>query len=322
LKNFAFVFPGQGSQFPGMGKFLVEQFTTAKQVFEEASDALKLDLKKLCFQSSESDLALTYNTQPAIFVTSVAALKVLEKDFSMSAVLTAGHSVGEYAALVASQAISIADGINAVRLRGTWMQEAVPVGVGSMAAVMGLSADETVKMCQWAIKESKITPLSAANFNCPGQIVISGKKAAIEWLSQNLNAEKIFNEPKKIKLIPLQVSAPFHCEMMMPAQEKMKAHLKTVNFNDAKIPVVQNLTGRLHSKKTELYENLVHQISGPVLWMQSVQEMKAQGVQNIVEVGAGKVLAGLIKKIDSEWFQVSNLNSLEDFKLLEEKLKN
>ncbi len=300
-----------------MGKFLVEQFPAADLVFEEASDALNFNLKKLCFDASEKDLALTQNTQPAIFTTSAATLHVLQTEWGLSPSMTAGHSVGEYAALYASKVISLADGVKAVRARGTWMQEAVPVGKGGMAAVMGLTADETIQMCAWAQKQTGDSPLTAANFNCPGQIVISGKKALIDWLVNNLDSEKIFSTNKRIKLIPLQVSAPFHCAMMKPAQEKMMDFLKTIPFKPADTPVLQNFTAKKHTKTEEIFKNLVEQISAPVLWMQSMQELKSENIKVCIEVGAGKVLGGLLKKIDSEWFEVFNLNSSEDLKHLE-----
>ena len=300
-----------------MGKFLVEQFSTAHLVFEEASDALGFNLKKLCFEASEKDLALTQNTQPAIFTTSAATLQVLQTDLGLKPSITAGHSVGEYTALYASKVISLADGVKAVRARGTWMQEAVPVGKGGMAAVMGLTAEETVQLCAWTQKQTGESPLAAANFNCPGQIVISGKKSLIDWLVSNLDTEKIFGSSKRVKLIPLQVSAPFHCSLMSPAQDKMMDLLKTIPFKDAQTPVVQNFTAKKHTKSSEIFKNLVEQISAPVLWMQSMQELKNENIKTCIEVGAGKVLSGLLKKIDSDWFEVFNLNNLEDIKVLE-----
>lgn len=313
----SFVYPGQGSQAPGMGRFLFENFTLARQIFEEASDALSLDIKKLCFEGSEADLALTQNTQPALLTVSSATVRVIQDLYKLKVSYHAGHSIGEYAALVATGVVKFSDGVRAVRARGEAMQSAVPVGKGGMAAVMGLTPEETNKLCLWAVNESKTSPLSPANYNSPGQIVISGSQDTLNWLRTNINPEAIFpGETKRIKLIPLQVSAPFHCAMMEPAEKRMREFLTAIEFKDADVPVVQNFTAKPESKAHALRENLIHQISGPVLWMQSVGEMQKLGVTTYVECGHGKVLGGLIKKIDAN-ARVLNLNSLEDLKIIE-----
>ncbi len=314
---YSFVYPGQGSQAPGMGRFLFENFTLARQIFEEASDALSIDMKKLCFEGSESDLALTHNTQPALLTVSTATARVVQDLYSLKPSFHAGHSIGEYAALVLTDVIRFSDAIRAVRTRGEAMQSAVPVGLGGMAAVMGLTPEETNKLCLWAVNESKTSPLSPANFNSPGQIVISGNQETISWLRTNLNVESIFpGESKRVKLIPLQVSAPFHCSMMAPAEERMKTFLHEIEFKNASVPVVQNFTAKPETKANVLRENLIRQVSAPVLWMQSVSEMQKSGVETYFECGHSKVLNGLIKKIDAN-ARVLNLNSLDDLKLIE-----
>lgn len=319
---FTFVFPGQGSQQPGMGRFLFENFQIAKQTFEEASDALSFDMKKLCFEGSEADLALTENTQPALLLVSTATQRVLGKDFGIKPVAAAGHSIGEYAALVAANVTDFSDSMRAVRTRGQAMQSAVPVGKGGMVAVLGLEPEQVEVLCNYVVKTSGFSPLSPANFNCPGQIVISGSQQAIDWLKENFKPEVIFTEaPKRAKLIPLVVSAPFHCEMMMPAENKMREVLTAMKFNTAAFPVVQNFHAKAEIEGPALRENLIRQVSAPVRWTQSMEVLKQMNHAKIVECGAGKVLNGLIKKIDSDFFTVLNTNSMEDLKTIEESLK-
>lgn len=317
--NLGFIYPGQGSQAPGMGRFLYEEFPLARQVFEQASDSISFDLKKLCFDSDEKTLALTENTQPALLTTSFATTQVLAKELGLKPQLVAGHSIGEYAALVTAEVMDFSDAVRAVRQRGKSMQSAVPVGEGGMAAVMGLEANEIQTLCDWTMKASKISPLEPANFNCPGQIVISGKAQCIQFLSANFKAEEVFpGQNKRVKIIPLQVSAPFHCSMMKKAEEEMRSFLNPVKFQNAKIPVVQNFTAKTHSDATEIKENLIRQISAPVLWAQSMKISLENGFSHFIESGHGKVLAGLAKKIDSEKLHVFNVNSLEDLKKLED----
>jgi [acyl-carrier-protein] S-malonyltransferase len=208
--------------------------------------------------------------------------------------------------------------MGAVRTRGEAMQEAVPVGTGGMCAVMGMTDSQVREMCQWVEKESKITPLEPANFNSPGQIVISGKQKAIEWLQTNYKKEALSDPPARAKFIPLKVSAPFHCSLMKPAEEKMRRVLTDITFQDSLWPIVQNYTAKPSLTALELRENLIRQISAPVLWTQCVENLKAQGVTKCVEFGSGKVLAGLIKKIDSENLQTFNLTSLDELKAFEQ----
>lgn len=309
----AFVFPGQGSQQPGMGRYLYENFKLAQSLFEEASDAIHLDFKKLCFDSTDSELAMTHNTQPAIVGVSVATARVLQTEFGQNPNYTAGHSVGEYAALVISEVLSFSDAMKAVRLRGQYMQEAVPVGKGAMVATLGLSNDQAQILCQFVEKESGFSPLSPANFNCPGQVVLSGSSAAVEWARATLKLEDLFPETKRIKMIPLNVSAPFHCSLMKPAEEKMKIALDEMTFHEAKIPVIQNVHAKAETSAKHIRENLISQISKSVLWTQTMQEMSSIGCTNIIECGHGSVLKGLFKKAEAE-FNIFSTQSLDDLK--------
>lgn len=310
------IFPGQGSQQIGMGQFLFDNFKVAKNLFEEASDAISLDFKKLCFESSESDLALTHNTQPSLLLVSTCYQKVLSEVAGIDFNFTAGHSVGEYASLVMAGSLSFSDGIKSVRKRGTLMQEAVPVGEGGMLAVLGLTPEQTSKMNNWAMEKSGASPIESANFNSPGQIVVSGNKKALDWLAANITKDIFAEPPKRLKLIPLKVSAPFHCSMMKPAESGMDIFFNDITFNDAKIPVVQNCTANAVTNSTEIRENITEQISSSVRWVESIQWIKSQGVNNFIELGWGKVLAGLNKKIDPE-IKTININSLDDLKQME-----
>lgn len=319
---FTLVFPGQGSQQPGMGRFLFENFKIAQETFEEGSEALKQDMKKLCFEGSEAALALTENTQPALLLVSTATQRVLRNDFNLKVQSAAGHSIGEYAALVAAGVIRFDQAMQAVRTRGQAMQSAVPVGQGGMVAVLGLEPEQVETLCAWTVKNSGFGPLSAANFNSPGQIVISGSMKAINWLKDNFKPEAIWAEaPKRAKLIPLQVSAPFHCEMMKPAEDTMRVVLTGMEFKTAAFPIVQNFHAKFETDGANLRENLIRQVSAPVRWTQSMETLKAAGHSQIIECGAGKVLQGLLKKIDSEFFKVMTTSSIEDIKTIEEFLK-
>jgi [acyl-carrier-protein] S-malonyltransferase len=315
----SFLFPGQGSQSPGMGRFLFENFPLAKQTFEEASDTLSLDLKKLCFFGSDKDLALTENTQPCLLVVSTATQRVLRSEFSLKIGATAGHSIGEYASLVLADVLPFTAAVKAVRLRGEAMQSAVPVGTGGMVAVMGLEPSQVQLLCDYIVKKSGFGPLSPANYNSPGQIVISGSQRAIEWSKEGVKAEEVFGAdgPKRLKLIPLQVSAPFHCEMMKPAENTMRSVLNDIPFQNSLIPVLQNFPATFVTAAEALRENLIRQVSAPVKWMQSMELLKERQLTTCIECGAGTVVKGLLKKIDSEAFQVFNTNSLEDLEIIE-----
>jgi len=319
-QKFSFIFPGQGSQTPGMGQFLCNEFSVARTTFEEASDALSLDMKKLCFAGTEQELALTENTQPALLTTSVATARVLQKHLGVEVSATAGHSIGEYSSFVLGGVLNFSDAVKSVRMRGQFMQSAVPVGQGGMTATLGLDEVQAVYLCQWAEQQSGFKPLSPANYNCDGQIVISGNLKTLNWLKDHFKPEiftqKGLPEPKRAKLIPLQVSAPFHCDMMKPAEENMRQFLNDVTFKDSTISIYQNFHAKAETSATVLKENLIKQISGSVRWTQSIQEMSKSGHKKYIECGNGTVLKGLLKKIDPE-LEVFSTNNLEDIKLIE-----
>lgn len=318
--NWSFIFPGQGSQSPGMGKFLFQEFSEAKQAFEEASDSIGFDLKKLCFDSDEKTLALTENTQPALLTVSVATARVLKSKLGIQPAMVAGHSIGEYGALVAADVFDFPLAVKAVRLRGQAMQSAVPVGEGSMAAVMGLEPSEVEKLCAWIKDNSKLPGvLSPANYNSPGQIVISGHANLIEWAQKNFKGEEVFQ--KKVRLIPLQVSAPFHCELMSPAEKKMREFFEPVHFRTPQSKLIQNFTAATESSPQSIKENLIRQVSAPVLWMQSMETALKLEFTQMIECGHGKVLSGLLKKINGDRFTVFSMNSLEDLKLIEDRIQ-
>lgn len=285
----AYVFPGQGSQYSGMGKDLSDNFASARTVFEEANDALGFDLAALCFSGSEAELKLTANTQPAILTTSIAALRVLEQEVEISPAYTAGHSLGEYSALVASGVLRLADAVRIVRQRGTFMQEAVPVGVGAMAAVMGLEASELDALCREVAQDEIVAP---ANYNSPGQVVIAGHAAAVD------RAIALAKERGAKRALPLPVSAPFHSALMAPAAERLKEVLDKVELQQFRCPVVSNVEALPYEDSARVKPLLVEQVCAPVRWEESVHNLSQQKVSRFVEIGPGKVLSGLIKRID------------------------
>lgn len=284
----AFVFPGQGSQYPGMGKDLAEHFPVARQVFEEANDALGFDLAALCFNGPEEDLRLTTNTQPAILTVSIAALRVIEHETAVRPAFAAGHSLGEYSALVCSGALAFADAVRIVRQRGAFMQEAVPVGVGAMAAIMGLEGPELVEVCREAAQGEVVAP---ANFNGAGQVVIAGHTAAVNRAIELAKARGA----KRGLLLP--VSAPFHCSLMTPAGERLREVLAPIPVTSMRLPVVSNVEATPNQDAGRVKELLVTQVSAPVLWDASAQKMGALGVSRFIEIGPGKVLGNMIKRI-------------------------
>lgn len=308
------VYPGQGAQSVGMGKDLFENFQLVRHLFEEASDAVHVHFQKLLFEGPESELQLTANTQPALLLTSVAAYRVANEECGFHAVASAGHSVGEYAAMVNSGVLTLSQAIQAVRRRGEAMQEAVPIGRGGMVAAMGLTPPQAQTLCEWAQKQSGFTPIETANFNAPGQIVLSGSQDGLSWLTANFKAEDAGLAGVRVRLIPLKVSAPFHCSMMAPAEAIMRKVLEQMAFQNAQSPIVQNFTAQAETDSAKLRENLIRQISGPVRWIECVQKLKEFG-HSIVEFGNGRVLSGLIQKIAPE-LKVKNVGATADIKEL------
>lgn len=291
----AFIFPGQGSQFPGMGKDLADSFPEAKHVFQEVDDALGQNLSKIMFEGPDSDLNLTENTQPALMAVSMAVMRVLtgqgKLDLEKTISYVAGHSLGEYAALTAAGSLDLSVTAKLLKLRGQSMQKAVPVGVGAMAAILGLDFDD-VKAIAAEASDSEIC--EAANDNSAGQVVISGHKGAVEAAM----ALATTRGAKRALLLP--VSAPFHCRLMGPAAEAMAEALSQTTINTPVVPVVANVTAQAVTDPDEIRKLLVEQVTGVVRWRESVQWMKAQGVDSMVEIGAGKVLSGLVKRIESD----------------------
>jgi [acyl-carrier-protein] S-malonyltransferase len=291
MQSYAFIFPGQGSQHAGMGKELAENFKSARISFEEADDALGFSLSRLCFEGPEEELKLTANTQPAILAASVAALRVLREETPLTPSFLAGHSLGEYSALVASGALDFADALRTVRARGSFMQDAVPVGVGAMAAILGAEAEQLAEICAEAAQGEVVSP---ANFNSPGQIVVAGHTAAVNRAIEIAKAKGF----RKAMLLP--VSAPFHCALMQKAAERLAEALQPVQVNPLATPVVTNVEAKPNSDASRVKPLLVEQVCAPVLWDQIVQQIIAAGVTNFVEIGPGKVLAGLVKRINKE----------------------
>jgi [acyl-carrier-protein] S-malonyltransferase len=303
MKETAFLFPGQGSQYVGMGKELSDNFRVAREVFEEADDALRLSISSICFGGPEEVLKLTENTQPAILTTSIAALKVLESEKGVHPRFAAGHSLGEYSALVASGALTFSDAVQIVRLRGRFMQEAVAVGEGAMAAILGMEREEVERLCE---EVSAGEVLSPANFNCPGQIAIAGHSGAVQ---RAIDGAK--QRGKKAVLLP--VSAPFHSPLMKPAGTRLERELERVSVNDLKVPVVTNVEAEINISKERVKPLLVAQVSNPVRWEESIRRMLKEGVERMLEIGPGKVLSGFMKRIDPK-MEAGNVEGVETLK--------
>ncbi len=304
--SLAFVFPGQGSQFVGMGKHFFDNFPEARAVFEAADDALNESLSKLCFEGPEESLRLTANTQPAILVVSLAAHAVWTARAPGAAIM-AGHSLGEYSALVAAGALKLPDAVRAVRARGLFMQEAVPEGVGAMAAVLGLAAQSVEAVCE-AVAEGQV--LSPANYNSPEQTVISGHADAVARASPKLM------EAGAKRVVPLPVSAPFHCRLMDPVKPRLAQFLSQVGLAELSVPVISNAEAEPNLLIARVVPLLIEQVSRPVRWTESVQQMEKQGVQTVVELGPGRVLGGLVRRISKN---IRTLN-VEDARSLEQAL--
>ncbi len=303
MKATAFIFPGQGSQYVGMGKDFFENFREAREVFQEADDVLHLSISSLCFQGPEEALKLTENTQPAVLTTSIAVLRVLQAEKGVVPHLVAGHSLGEYSALVVSGALAFADAVQIVRLRGRFMQEAVPVGDGAMAAILGMERGQVEKLCEEAAQGEVLTP---ANFNCPGQIVIAGHAKAIERAM-----ERAKQEGKKAVALP--VSAPFHSPLMKPAGERLEKVLEGITIQDLNIPVVTNVEADINQLKERVKELLVTQVSSPVRWEESMQKISGDGIEQTLEIGPGKVLSGLMKRINPK-VETKNIENIQTLK--------
>lgn len=304
----AFVFPGQGSQTDGMCKEFYDNYACAKKVFEEADEALGFSIAKMCFEGPEDQLRLTMNTQPAILTCSIAVLAVLREN-GLNCQIAGGHSLGEYSALVAAGSLSLADAVRSVRKRGQFMQEAVPVGEGAMAAVMGLEPETIDAICRKVEAECG-EAVQAVNFNCPGQVVIAGAAGAV---AKAIDALK---EAGARRAVSLPVSAPFHSTLMRPAAARLKEVLDEVEFHDAKFPVVANVTAKPVTKAEEIRSLLVQQAASPVKWEMSMRYMLGEGFDTFVEVGPGKVLTGFTRKID----RTANALNVEDMDSLEKTL--
>src|ERR1700733_11539475 len=288
--NTAFVFPGQGSQYIGMGKSLAEKFAAARDVFEQADQALGFSLSELCFEGPPEILQLTENMQPALLTVSVAAWRVLD-DHNVKADFVAGHSLGEYSALVAAGSLAFADAVRLVRKRGQYMQEAVPVGVGAMAALLKLPPE---KLYSILTEASQGEVVAAANYNSPDQVVIAGHAGAVA------RAVELAKAAGAKRAILLQVSAPFHCPLMKPAQERLAADLNSASFRDLAVPLVNNWQARLIRTGADAREGLYQQVPNPVRWAEAIRKLSSEGATRFIEVGPGGVLTGLLRNINPE----------------------
>ncbi len=288
MGKLAFIFPGQGSQRAGMGKELAEQFPAARAVFDQADQALEFSLSKLCFEGPEEELKLTANTQPAILTTSVAAYRVLEEQ-GIAPDYVAGHSLGEYSALVASGCLSLSEAVVTVRNRGTYMQEAVPAGQGAMAALLGLPLPEVQQVCEQAAQGQVVVP---ANLNSPGQIVISGHKEAVE------RAAAAAKDAGAKRAVLLPVSAPFHSSLLQPAAARLESDFQRIRFGGLSIPLVTNVDAEVIETPQAARDALLRQVPAPVRWEESMRKLIELGCDCFIEVGPGKVLAGLLRQID------------------------
>ena len=305
MSKVAYIFPGQGSQAVGMGKDLFDNYTAAREVFQAADDALSFSLSEMCFAGTDAELQLTANTQPAILTASIAAYRAMESEGFPKPAFVAGHSLGEYSALVAAGVLDFADAVRTVRKRGRYMQSAVPVGVGAMAAILGLDVATVEAGCAEAAEEQVCSP---ANMNSPSQVVIAGNADAVD------RACEILKEKGAKRAIKLNVSAPFHCALMTPAQERLEADLKELKYSSFFFPIVHNVDAAANDDAGKVCDKLTNQVSSPVRWLQSVEMMAANGVEKFIEIGPGKVLTGLVRQIrkDAAYANVENTESLRN----------
>lgn len=301
----AFIFPGQGSQYIGMGKELYDNFAVARETFEEANDALGLDIKKICFEDPDDEIGLTINTQPAVLTASIATLRVLNQETDIKPSMLAGHSLGEYSALVASESLSFFDAVRIVRERGRFMQEAVPLGTGTMAAIIGMEEDDVEKVCAEVTEGGDL--VSPANYNSPDQTAVSGTTAGVQ------KAGDLAMERGAKRAVILDVSAPFHCSLMTPAMEKLATELEQISFKVIKIPVVSNVEADINSSAEKVIELLINQVCNPVKWVQSIRRMIKEGMETFIEVGPGRVLSGLMRKTNKKvnMLNIENMKSLD-----------
>ena len=299
----AFVFPGQGSQFVGMGKDFYDHYPEARNLFEEANEILQYDISRICFDGPDDTLRLTENTQPALLIHSIMALKILREN-GINSVLAAGHSLGEFSALVAAGALKFQDAVRLVNLRGKFMQEAVPVGIGSMAAIIGLPIEKIQELCERVSSNSNL--VQPANLNSPVQTVIAGHKEAVETVSK----DALTAGAKKAVVLP--VSAPFHSALMKPAEIKLQKELENTKFYDLSFPVINNIEAKPITVGIDARESLVKQVCSAVRWSETMQCIVDHEIDTVVELGSGKVLSGLMKRFDKNinCYQVSDRESL------------
>ena len=303
MVKIAFVFPGQGSQFVGMGKDFYDHYPEARNLFEEANEILQYDISRICFDGPEDTLRLTENTQPALLIHSIMALKILREN-GINSVLAAGHSLGEFSALVAAGALKFQDAVRLVNLRGKFMQEAVPVGIGSMAAIIGLPIEKIQELCERVSSNSNL--VQPANLNSPVQTVIAGHKEAVETVSK----DALTAGAKKAVVLP--VSAPFHSALMKPAEIKLQKELEATEFYDLSFPVINNIEAKPIVKGNHARESLVKQVCSPVRWCETMQYIVDQKIDSVIELGSGKVLSGLMKRYNKtiNCYQVGDRETL------------
>ncbi len=299
----AFIFPGQGAQYIGMGREIASEYRSASDIFDQATEALGIDMKKMIFDGDDETLKITENTQPAIVTASVACLMPL-LDRGIKPDFTAGLSLGEYSAHVASGTMDFKTAVSLVRKRGKYMQEAVPLGVGTMAAIIGLTKEDVLECCKEASMQGIVEP---ANFNCPGQISIAGEVNAVE------KAMELCSSKGARRAVRLAVSAPFHCSLLKPASEKLMAELEYISLKDFEVPLIANATADIVKSPEEIKDLLARQVCSPVLWEDSIRLMLDQGVDTFIEIGPGKVLCGFMRKINKEArsYNIEDLASLE-----------